>query len=411
MNVTENTVWAVMAGGLLSLVLLTAIDAVVTRSMAAMRSLLLITAISGVCVLLSGLPETLFPELPPRLGVVLKAGLGPLAGALGLRLLGIWIGGYREDPIVYRITISGCMSIAAAGVALMVLAALAQPEQYPHLLVLTAALTAIPALLCLLVALRAAFLGDALARWLVLASLFLLAMVSGLYLRALDVAGFGLGMWIFTAASAVVFVLIVMVLIVQRNRTNRDLARLARLESGNDPATGLPTGARLVSEVEHTFWRTGRMHGRCVVVGLYLSNLYELTDPMGRSIDSQILSATAARVRRAAGFRCAVGLYHPRCFIVAFSVERGRVMDPGALALRFRSMVSQPLQVVTSDNQQQTFVPQIGLAVLTVLPHQVPVQDAIDEAEHHAMDDIRHPVPRIADDLHTTLPAHRGLAG
>jgi GGDEF domain-containing protein len=411
MNMTEHTVWALMAGGLLSLVLLTAIDAVVTRSVAAMRSLLLITTISGVCMLLSGLPETLFPELPPRLGMVLKAGLGPLASALGLRLLGIWIGGLREDPIVYRITLSGGLGVSVVALGLMVLAALTPAEQYPHVLVLTAALNSIPVLLCLLVAVRASYLGDPLARWLVPACLLLLGMVSGLYLRALEVKGVGLGMWIFTAASAVVFVLNMMVLIVERNRANRHLARLARLETGNDPATGLPTGAKLVAEVAHTFWRTGRTHGRCVVVGLYLGNLYELTDPMGRSLDNQILSATAARVRRAAGFRCVVGLYHPRCFIVAFSVERGRTVDPVALTQRFRSMLSQPLQVVTGDDKRQAFVPQLGIAVLTVLPHQVPVQDAIDEAEHHAMEEVRYPTPRIADDLYTTLPANRGVAG
>ncbi|MFN7196807.1 MAG: hypothetical protein ACK4MJ_06505, partial [Hylemonella sp.] len=61
MHLTEHTVWALMSGGLLSLVLLTAIDAVVTGSVAALRSLALITAASATFVVLSGLPASLWP--------------------------------------------------------------------------------------------------------------------------------------------------------------------------------------------------------------------------------------------------------------------------------------------------------------------------------------------------------------
>ncbi|MEK9953027.1 MAG: hypothetical protein VW687_12835, partial [Curvibacter sp.] len=91
MEMVENTVWSLMAGGLLSLALLAAADALVTRSLGALRNLLLVSFIGSVCVLMSGLPEYLFPEIPGRLLMVLKASLGPLASALGLRLLGIWV--------------------------------------------------------------------------------------------------------------------------------------------------------------------------------------------------------------------------------------------------------------------------------------------------------------------------------
>jgi GGDEF domain-containing protein len=401
MSTAENTVWAIMTGGLLSLVLLTAIDTVVTRSAASLRSLMMIAAISGVCVLLSGLPQVLFPGLPQRLGMVLLAGLGLLGSALGLRLLGIWMGGHREDPIVYRVTVSGGLGMALVALVLMVVAALVPPPQFPRVLLLAAALNAIPVLLCLLVAVRAAYLGDPLARWLVLACMILMGMVTGLYLKALGVPGVGLGMWVFTAASAMVFVLIVMVLIIERNRMNRQLARLARLETGRDPATGLPTGAKLLAEVDHVFWRTGRLHGKCVVVGLHVGNLYELSDPMGHAIDNQILAATAARIRRAAGFRCIVGLYHPRCFIVVFSSDRQRPVDAPALRQRFLGMLTQPLQVVGSNGKRHEFLPQVGMSVLTVLPDEAQPQSVIDEAEHQAMAEMRAPA-RSGDAAPTT---------
>jgi len=170
---------------------------------------------------------------------------------------------------------------------------------------------------------------------------------------------------------------------------NRDLARLARLDTGCDPATGLSTGARLLGEIDHVFWRTGRMHGKCVVVGLYVANLYELSDAMGHSIDNQILAALAARIRRAAGFRCVAGLYHPRCFIVVFSGERQRPVDPKALRQRFIPLLTQSLHVMGSDQRRRVFVPQVGMAVLTVRPDRVQPQEVIDEAEHAALQEVR----------------------
>lgn len=399
MDMAENTIWAIMAGGVLSLVLLAAADTVVTRSLGAARNMLLIFAIGSACIFLSGLPEALLPGLPERLTMALKAGFGLLSSALGLRFLGIWAGGDREDYLIYRITVWGAYGMLIASLVMAVLATLVSPHDFHGLLMLTAGFNAIAVVLCMVIAVRAALLGDPLARWLVLACLILAGLMAGLYLHALKVPGIGLGLQALTAAAAVLFLLIVMVLIVVRNRQQRQLIRLSRLEMGWDPATGLPTGAKLLSEVEHAFWRTSRMHGHCVVVGIYLSNLYELGDSLGRTSDNQILAATAARIRRAAGFRCVVGIYHPRCFIVVFSIDRKRTFNESYIA-RLLGLVTQPLQVVGSKDQRQPFVPQVGIALRTVQPdHSVP-QDVIDAVEHEAMQQVRRPLP--ADRVDTT---------
>lgn len=399
MDMAENTVWAIMAGGVLSLVLLAAADTAVTRSLGAARNMLLIFSIGSACIFLSGLPEALFPSLPERLMMALKAGFGLLSSALGLRLLGIWTGGDREDHLIYRLTVWGAYGMLIASLVMMVLATLVAPQDFHGLLMLTAGLNTMAVVLCMVVAVRAALTGDPLARWLVLACLILTGLMAGLYLHALKVPGIGLGLQALTAASAVLFLLIVMVLIVVRNRQQRQLARLSRLEMGWDPATGLPTGAKLLSEVEHAFWRTGRLHGHCVVVGIYLSNLYELGDSLGRTSDNQILAATAARIRRAAGFRCVVGIYHPRCFIVVFSVDRKRTFNDNYIT-RLLGLLTQPLQVVGSKDQRQPFVPQVGLAMRTVQPdHSVP-QDVIDAVEQEAMAQARRPL--TADRVDTT---------
>jgi GGDEF domain-containing protein len=395
MEMTENTVWSVMAGGLLSLALLAGADALITRSLGAVRNVLLVSFIGSVCVLMSGLPELLFPDIPERLLMVLKASLGPLAGALGLRFLGIWIGGASEDRLLYGVTVWGCYLMLVAAAALAVLAMIVSPSEFTELLLISAAVNAVTVLLILLVSVRATLMGDPLALWLVLASLLLAGMMTGLYLHALKVP-LSLIWWLLTASAALLFVLIVMVLIIVRNRANRELARLARLDAGSDPVTGLPTGARLLSEVEHAFWRAGRLRGQCVVVCVYLSNLYELGDSMGRTTDNQILAATAARIRRSAGFRCVVGLYHPRCFMIVFTLDRKRTFDEAALT-RMRNLVTQPLQVVGSREQRQQFQPVVGLSALPVLPDLVQPLDVLNEAEHQAMDEVRRSSPSQYD--------------
>lgn len=390
MDTVQNIVWAIMTGGLLSLALLAAADALMVRTFGAIRNLLLISILGSACVLLSGLPEVLFPDLPERLVMALKAGFGLLSSALGLRFLGIWTGGDEEDHMVYRITVWGCYGMLIASLVMAILATLVPHDDFRELLALTAALNGVAALLCMVIAVRAALLGDPLARWLVLACVLLVGMISGLYLHALKIESWSLGMAIGTASCALLFMLIVMVLMVVRNRQQRLLARLARLDSGWDPATGLPTGAKLLSEVEHAFWRTGRLHGQCIVVCLYLSNLYELGDSLGRTSDNQILAATAARIRRAAGFRCVVGMYHPRCFIVVFSIDRKRAFDE-AVITRLQGLVTQPLQVVSDKDKRQQFTPQVGVAVRTVQPDLAVPQEVIDEVEHEAMTEVRRP--------------------
>ena len=133
------------------------------------------------------------------------------------------------------------------------------------------------------------------------------------------------------------------------------------------------------------------------MICLRLNNLYQLAEKAGREAEDQILSTLAARIRRAAGFRCVVGVYHPRCFVIVFSQERKRSIDEMALA-RIRHLVTQPLQVVGSKSQRQQFLPQVGISMLAVLPDMVQPLDVINEVEHQAMDQMRRQNPPVAED-------------
>lgn len=130
MDTVQNIVWAIMTGGLLSLALLAAADALMVRTFGAIRNLLLISILGSACVLLSGLTEVLFPDLPERLVMALKAGFGLLSSALGLRFLGIWTGGDEEDHVVYRITVWGCYGMLIASLVIAILATLVPHDDF-----------------------------------------------------------------------------------------------------------------------------------------------------------------------------------------------------------------------------------------------------------------------------------------
>jgi hypothetical protein len=95
---------------------------------------------------------------------------------------------------------------------------------------------------------------------------------------------------------------------------------------------------------------------------LYLRNLYELNQDLGTAADYQILVAMAARIRRAAGFRCVVGMYHPRCFVVVIDVDHLR-QPPAVMLRRLSAFACEPMTVLWSDMKPHTFHPEVGLAM------------------------------------------------
>jgi GGDEF domain-containing protein len=352
---------------------------------------------------MSGLPEVLFPGMPVRLVMLLKASLGPMAGGIAVYYLGIWLGGAREDTLVYRLTAWGGSAVFIISLGLAAWAAVLPPADFHGLLWVTAAVNMTAALLGLAVTIRASLQGDPLARWMVLACLSLTATVAGLYLRGLNVPGFGLGTWVLTAVFTIAYYIIATKLIIQRLREGRQLARLASLEPGIEPATGLPTGSVLLSKVEHAFWRTARTHGECTVMCIFVRNLYELGETAGHGVEHQILASMAARIRRAAGFRCVVGLLHPRCFVVVISADKHREFVPTTVA-RVRALVSRPMTVVGSDQAHCAFTPRLGVGVVTFDPTNAKPMDVLNEVERQAQASVRTSKTQPEDEI-VTAPA------
>jgi GGDEF domain-containing protein len=384
MNLLETIIWSGMLGGLLTLATLAIADVVMSRSLAAWRGLAYMLLAGSSCVVLSGLPEDVFPNLPALTMLIFKAGLGPLSGAITLTYLGQWLGVAAEDRLVHRTIVWGAAALIAASMFMSAMLVLYADKDNESILVLAAWVNCASVLMATFASVRAAQLGDMLARWMVVACLLLAISVSGLYTHSLRQSEMHPVVWLITSCATVGFFLVVVALGITRNRLNRRLERLAGLSRGMDPATGLPRGSVLLSKVDDAFWRSARLEAECVVVCIHLRNLYELSETAGHSTDQQILVAITARIRRAVGFRCVVGLYHPRCFVVVFSAVTqpklvARLMD------RLRYLLARQLTVVGQNDANFVFTPQFSFGMVSLKPTGADPATVIDQAERIAL--------------------------
>ncbi len=372
-----------MFGGLITLAMAAIVDLLIHRRAASLRNLFFLLMSGASFVLLSGLPEYLFPELPALAFLTLKSGLAPLSGALALACLWQWLGESAEDRIVYYAIVWGSTALILSALIMAILVVTA-PGHLAHELVLASVLINVLAvLLTTATVLRAAHLGDTLGRELVLPCLFLSLAVAGLNGREVVHQATGPLIWSLTALCTIVFFLTLVNLGIRHSHRNRKLERLAGMSQENDGATGLPQGSVLLSKVDDAFWRSARLNTQCTVICLHLRNLFELSEFAGHSVDEQFLSSMTARIRRAVGFRCVVGLYHPRCFVIVISaVKQTRVSEQ--LLNRLRIVMNKPLTVTGWRAENHVFQPQFSIGALTVTANTSNPAQVIDEAERLA---------------------------
>lgn len=374
-----------MSGVLLTLWAVAAVDAAVQRSVPAVRGLAFIVLTGGAAMVLSGLPQVLWPTLDPSRVLILKASLGSLGGALAMIYLGIWIGGAREDTLIHWTLAICCPFLVLGGTVLAVAAAWLGLPAEQGLLTAAAICNAVCVVAAGVVSVRSATLGDRLARWMVLACLFLAATVAGMYAKALHVGSGGNWGWLLAAVCTVSYFLIVIGLTISRNREMRRITRLARGAAQTEWGIEMPLGPRLLPQVEDALWRSARVGRECVVAAVSIPNLYALGDDVGQEgVDGEILGALAARIRRVVGFRNVVGLYHPRCFVLVVSAvqdrKRGELLAT-RLLLSLRKPVKVGMHPVSHD-----FVPEVGIGVVAVNGATDAALAAINQAEQLALE-------------------------
>ena len=394
-GVQEWGVWTALAGGLITLAALALAEWLAEgRSLGALRNLMFVLLTGSAVVLITGLPRTLWPALDGWLLRMLTASMGPLAAGVTLFYLGQWMGGMRQDALMARITRWSAAVMTALAAALALAALLVPAQQFRSVLWVTAVCNVLAVLPGFAAALRAASLGDPLARWMALAVAVLGAMTAGLYLYGLGLGDpLGLAGELLTALLTLTYFVLASSVVSVRNRELRRLKRLSSIEPGTEPATGLPTGSHLLRRVEDAFWTAARRQARCTVVCLYLENLYELVQhaETGRT-EYQALVTMAARIRRAAGFRCVVGIYHPRCFVVVITHD-GDARGHAATLQRLHAYVGESIALLGDDGSATRFVPRVGIGVVEADAAGAVPRVLLDEAEAEA----RAAVPPEAD--------------
>jgi GGDEF domain-containing protein len=233
---------------------------------------------------------------------------------------------------------------------------------------------------------RAALLGDPLAMGVAPAAMGLVTMLAGLFAQAAHPGSLPPVFVAVTAFSAVGCLAIIAALSMLRTRQVLQLERLAGLHQGMDPVTGLPTGSALLAKVSDAFWRASRNGMACNVVCMHLHNLYDLGELAGHGVEQQIALTMGARIRRALGFRCIVGLYHARCFIAVLQVpQQSNAARIESFAQRLRYLISKPMQVMGHAQTHYQFVPQWGIAVVSVDPDELDSAQVLRKAEQAAM--------------------------
>jgi GGDEF domain-containing protein len=398
----ETVIWSVMLGGMLTIGTLAVADVFVNRTLASWRGLLFMAVTGTSCILLSGLPQDLHPDLPLIPVLILKSSLGPLSGAMVLMYLKQWLGVAADDRYVYYAIHWGSNVLLASALIVAMLCVVLGFAHSPEIFILAAALNGLAVMLATFTSVRAAQLGDQMGRTMAYGCFFLAIALAGLLNHQLTPEGGNPYTWALTSFSTVVFFMIMVMLAINRNRQIRELQRLSHIALGVDPVTGLPRGSVLLSKIDDAFWRSSRLGASSIVICLHIRNLYELSESVGPSVDLQIQAAMAARIRRAVGFRCVVGLYHPRCFVVVLTaVKQPRVITK--MTERLREIMCEPLDVLGNNDSVHRFTPWFNVGATTVNePNTQPAQ-VIDEAERIALASEPNPPESANSDAPTRL--------
>lgn len=365
-------------------------DAALSRSSGAFMGFAFMALITLYATLLCGLVQLAFPGIPLVVIHTLQVSLAPLCSTLALVFTGRWLNVKSEDEKIGKIIGAGTATMGALTVLLAILALRAQNADIERLLVPSAATCLITIVLTGICAWKAIKLGDRLAIWLAPAAILLTVTIGGLYSEAANPGQLTILQICATALCAVLYLLMIAYLSIARTRQAKRLERLAGLHLGADPTTGLPTGSALIAKVEDAFWHSTRHNVASNVVCMHLHNLYDLAEVAGHGVENQIALAMSARIRRAVGFRCVVGLYHARCFIAVIQApNRSSDAQIASFVQRLRYLISKPVQVIGHKRTQHEFNPDWGIAVVSASGERLDSTSVLRQAEREAMQDTQ----------------------
>lgn len=379
MSTLELFLWSGMTGAASLLTCTAAAAALRAPTVAAWRGLALIGLISASAILMSGLPEFLLGITDARTLLPLKITIGPFSGALCLVYLSSWLGITAEERGANRWVTLGSLCSWLGGLAVLALWYARPDISVVQLLTASGVVNMVPVLVAIGLTVRNMVLGDALARWMLIACTSLAAMVLGLYAKGLGLSA-PVWVWLIVTAATMLYLLLAVGLTIARYQSERRLERIAQGNTATDPITGLPVGSVLLTKVDDAMWRSARLGRDTVMMAIWVNNLYELNETGGNETVQEIRQRLTATVRRAVGFKDVVGLAQARCYVVAIST----VKDPAyidKITTKVLTMLPRPMRVGYMLGEAWVYTPKIsvGLVHIHSAAHGEPLQ-AIDQA-------------------------------
>ena len=382
MGVWETFIWSALAGALLLVLLAVVADLCVNRGKATAQNLCFMVVTVSAIIILTGLPEHILQISQPSAWFALKLAIGPLASAQAFYSLGSWLGMNAEDAVIRFLVTIGTGLGTIVGLVLLATSAWAPLGSYDEMMVVAGAVSMVVVILGMAITLRAERLGDGLAKSMFAACVCLAILVVGLYIKVL-LPDAGLAVWLITTGIAVLYYMIVVNLTLRREHQFRHMRKLAKGIHDNDPVTGLPTSAVLVSKVDDCLWRAQRNSRSSMVLAVWIGNLYSVADTAGRESEQEIRMMLTARLRRAMGFHHVVGVYHARCFVIAIGASRAPE-HMYTLAAKAQKALSALMIVGSVVGRPHKFNPEIGFSIVYVGAEGASAIQVMDQAERLA---------------------------
>ncbi len=376
MTAVELMIWSLSAGAILTVIVISLMELVRTRSKAARQGFALHMSALGFVVLLSDLPLALEPTWKSPIFHAAQVLIGPICAGAGAYMMLDWLSARARDRVML-LALRTSMFVSAGGGLLCVV--LPVHMQLPA----AGLITALAASVALWLSGRAWMLGDRLALGMVLACLLMLTSIVGIYLNALQWQRAGLATQVVAAAAIALGNIVMGLVIWQRYVMEHRVRRDSRLPTVRDPVTQLPGSVIIVQKLVDALKRRRRTGRDGAVLAVLLFDLENSTAQVGPVGANDVLSQVASRIQRQVGAMNPVGRYYDRCFVVLVET----IASPVALrtlGLRIASTLRKPIHVQMPHDQVIEVRLDVGVGVVHMVGHTSNADAVLHEAEEMA---------------------------
>lgn len=355
----EIALWSACVGIYISYATLSSFYAAYHRSLPALQTSFFVVVAGLFVVINSGLATQLGPKLLTTHISVLLLISGPLAGLVASTGLRAFLRAEQRDKVIDR----GMQVVMGGNLALLLLLL------WPHRLQ-ALEYSALGVSLCALGAfwltVRARLLGQHLALPMAIATAAMVFAVLGLYANALGILSNSLGLQVFTALCAAVYVVVCSHTLRRRNAEYLRMRRALSMSRDKDLVTQTWTGAALIRLVDDAIVRAKRNRKEMAVICIQLTNDSQLRQQFGANGQEQVIYALSARIRQVANAgNHAVGRYGDNSFVVVVDALKQASMLR-TLGLRLAVAVRRPFVVNPMSSSPVEFRADVGVGVARI---------------------------------------------